>query len=146
MTCATSLMDQKNTEMPSTANEKDVLAVASEDKFKPLDPKYCISYGNNQAPYTIVEYFSFQCPHCIKLFRSDFEKIKTKLIDTGKVRFTYHPVPQDLATLQAMICFEKLTEAEKRLFLEVLFEEAVPEDPDLMAKLMMKAMKSLKSR
>lgn len=111
-----------------------------QDEFKKLGTSYCISYGNENAPIKIIEFFSFQCPYCIKLFKDEFETIKQKLIDTGKVNFVFHPVPQDLPTVQALICLEKLEEQEKRLFLEVLFEEAVPSDPELMSKLMMTAM------
>lgn len=120
--------------------ELDQKKPISESVFQRLDSQYCIHYGNEKAPFKIVEYFSFQCPHCIKLFREDFVQIKEKLIDTGIISFEFHPVPLDLPTVQAMVCFEKLEEYEKRLFLEVIFEEAIPGDTDLMPKLMMAAM------
>jgi len=113
-----------------------------EPSFQKLDEKYCVSYGDKSAPLKIVEFFSFQCPYCVRLFREDFPHIKS-LIDRGEVFFQFHPVPQDLATIQAMICFEKLKEVERRLFLEALFEESVPSDPELMTKLMIAAMNVL---
>lgn len=112
--------------------------------YEKLGKQYLISYGDIMAPVHVVEFFSFQCPHCISLFRSDFETVKETLIDTGKVFFEFHPVPQDLPTAQALICFESLTESEKRLFMEVIFEEASPSDPDLMTQLMMAAMNVFK--
>ncbi len=108
--------------------------------WQKLGSTYRIAYGDQQAPVHMTEYFSFQCPHCIALFRSDFERIKRELIDTGNIYFEFHPVPQDLPTAQAMICFESLSEKEKRLFLEVVFEEATPTDPDFMTALMKAAM------
>lgn len=118
-----------------------LLIDSEKEKWEKLEKIYCIAYGNPQAPVHVIEFFSFQCPHCIQLFRSDFEMIKKELIDTGKIYFEFHPIPQDLPTAQAMICFENLTEGEKQLFLEVIFEEATPTDPDLMAELMKAAMR-----
>jgi Thioredoxin len=112
--------------------------------FQKMSQKYCIHYGSHQAPIKIIEFFSFQCPHCIKLFRNDFLRIKQDLIDTGKLYFEFHPVPHDLPTAQAMICFERLEEKEKHLFLEAIFEEAIPTNPELMTKLMMAAMNVFK--
>lgn len=110
------------------------------ENFQKLDSKYCVRYGSPKAPTKIVEFFSFQCPHCVKLFNDDFAHIRDDFIETGKVCFEFHPIPQDLSTVQALICFEKLGDNEKRLFMEVLLEEAIPSDPDLMCTLMMTAM------
>jgi hypothetical protein len=110
------------------------------EHFKLLDAQYCIHYGSDTAPIKVIEFFSFQCAHCLKLFKNDFALIKAQLIDTGLVNFTFHPVPQDLPTAQALICLEKLDEHEKRLFLEVILEEDDPSDSDLMSTLMMTAM------
>ncbi len=117
---------------------------AENEAIKKLEERYRISYGNENAPVKIIEFFSFQCPHCVRLFRDDFIEIKKELIDTGKVYFQFHPFPNDLATVQAMICFEKLEEHEKRLFLEAMFEEAEPSDQELMTKLMVAAMSVFK--
>lgn len=117
---------------------------ANIDEVKKLGSQYCIQYGFENAPIQITEFFSFQCPHCIKLFKNDFELIKRNLIDTGKICLKFHPVPQDLPTAQAMICFQLLDETEKRLFLEAIFEESTPDDSDLMPALMMTAMNVFK--
>lgn len=105
-----------------------------------LNPQYTIRYGNEESPIKVVEYFSFQCPHCVKLFKSDFFQIKESFIDVEKIAFEFHPVPIDLPTVQAMVCLSLLEDHQKKLFLEVLLDEAVPEDPELMAKMMMTAM------
>jgi len=103
-----------------------------------------VSFGNESAPNKITEYFSFACPHCVALFRKDFSNIKEKLINQNQVRWIFHPVPVDLQTVQAMICLENLSLPEKRLFLEVLLEEADMEDPDITSQLMKRAMEILK--
>ncbi|PJD94539.1 MAG: hypothetical protein CK425_11200 [Parachlamydia sp.] len=112
--------------------------------WEPLSEKYCVSFGNEAAPCKIIEYFSFACPHCVALFRKDFSNVKEKLINQNKVSWTFHPVPVDIQTVQAMICLENLSPPEKRLFLEVLLEEAEMEDPDITSQLMKRAMEILK--
>lgn len=115
-----------------------------ETNFQKLDHQYCVSYGDEKAPIKIVEFFSFQCPYCVKLFRDDFERIKKQFIDTGMVHFIFHPVPKDVTTVQAIVCLGQLGRLEKRLFLEVMFEEADPSDQDLMSELMVTAMNVFK--
>ncbi len=105
-----------------------------------LGKQYLISYGKEDASIKLVEYFSFQCPHCLKIFKNDFARIKKEYIDTGKILFEFHPTPLDLPTLQAMVCLAQLDAHQKQLFLEVMFEEAIPNEPELMAQCMIAAM------
>ncbi|MGE3556311.1 MAG: thioredoxin domain-containing protein [Candidatus Obscuribacterales bacterium] len=94
-----------------------------------LDSRYCIHYGSESAPHEITEYFSFSCPHCIRLFLDDFPSIEGEHLQNGKVKWTFHPVPVDLLTVQAMACLEQLSDPEKRIFLEEIFLEAVRSKP-----------------
>jgi hypothetical protein len=105
-----------------------------------LDAKYQIAYGDPQAKIKITQYFSFQCPHCVGLFKQDFKEIKAKYLDTKKVYWIFHPIPMDMPTVQGMVCLEKLLDKEKRIFLEVLLDELVIENPQVTACLMEKAM------
>jgi len=86
-----------------------------------MDDNLLVHYGNVNAPLKVIEYMSFSCPHCVKIFH-DFPKIKKDYIDTGILCFTFQPVPKDLTTLRALCCLEVLTEREKQIFLEGLFE------------------------
>ncbi len=108
-----------------------------------LPDQYLVSYGSSDATTKIVEYFSFLCPHCLSLFKSDFEKVKSDFIDTGKVQFIFHPFPRDLTTTQAMICLSKLDNQDKQIFLEVLFEKIHLDDPKTIAKCMIASMELL---
>jgi len=92
-----------------------------------LHSDYLVTFGNSEAPTKIVEYFSFTCPHCLMLYKRDFAKIKEKYLDSEKVLWVFHPVPMDLLTVQAMDCLKKLSEREKRLFLEAILD-VIPED------------------
>ena len=49
--------------------------------------------GKNEAPVTMVEFSDYQCEHCARFHSSTFEAIKTKYIDTGKVRFVSRDLP-----------------------------------------------------
>ena len=43
--------------------------------------------GSKDAPVTIVEFTDYQCPFCLRFSKSTFPILKTKYIDTGKVRW-----------------------------------------------------------
>lgn len=105
-----------------------------------LSDKYLISYGTPEAPIKIVEYFSFVCPHCLELFKRDFGKIRETFLETQEVYWEFHPVPLDLVTVQALACLADLNPREKRIFLEVILDEAEADDPQLTSLMLIKAM------
>ena len=111
--------------------------IFSIDKLK---ENYLITFGDSQARIKIIEYFSFACPHCINHFRKDFPTIKNKYLDQKEMYWIFHPVPMDLLTVQAMDCLEKLSEKEKRIFLEVILTELIIDESALSCLLMKKAM------
>jgi protein-disulfide isomerase len=45
--------------------------------------------GSPKAKVTLVEYASVACPHCARFDATVFPELKSKYIDTGKVRFVY---------------------------------------------------------
>ena len=51
--------------------------------------------GEADAPVTIVEYASMSCPHCAAFHETVFADLKTKYIDTGKVRFLFREFPHN---------------------------------------------------
>ena len=51
--------------------------------------------GNANAKVTVVEYADYECPFCEQWFKSTWPDLKTKYIDTGKIKFVY----QDFAFL-----------------------------------------------
>ena len=60
--------------------------------------------GSADAPVTIIEYASMTCPHCAHFYETTYPELKTKYIDTGKVRFIFREFPLDqLAAAASML-------------------------------------------
>ena len=51
--------------------------------------------GAKDAPVTIIEYASMTCSHCAHFHEATYPTLKSKYIDTGKVRFTLREFPFD---------------------------------------------------
>ncbi|PNG24628.1 DsbA family protein [Methylocella silvestris] len=63
-----------------------------------------LALGSADAPITIVEYASMTCSHCAAFHTTTFPVLKSKYIDTGKVRFILREFPLDpLATAGFML-------------------------------------------
>lgn len=76
--------------------------VASKDKVDPdvsvlmaQGPLPDIVVGSADAPVTIVEYASMTCPHCAQFQKDVLPELKTKYIDTGKVKYMLREFPLD---------------------------------------------------
>ena len=77
--------------------------------------------GSPKAPVTVLEFYSLTCPHCGEFATYTMPEIKTKLIDTGKVRFVYHDFPLDQVALKAAQVARYMPVAEYYPFVEALF-------------------------
>jgi protein-disulfide isomerase len=83
-----------------------------------------IVLGKPDAPVTVIEYASMTCPHCAHFSKTTFPDLKTKYIDTGKVRFIFREFPLDeLAAAAAMLarCIDKTNGEKAMAVIEVLF-------------------------
>jgi protein-disulfide isomerase len=58
----------------------------------PLDE---MSLGDPNAPNVVVEYASMTCPHCAEFHAKLLPELKSKYVDTGKVRFIFREFPLD---------------------------------------------------
>lgn len=63
-----------------------------------------VAVGKADAPVTVVEYASMTCSHCAAFYATTYPVLKSKYIDTGKVRFILREFPLDpLATAGFML-------------------------------------------
>ena len=81
----------------TTAEVKIPEAEGSVDVAKLMEPGALpeMAIGKPDAKVTIVEYMSMTCPHCARFHNDVFEAIKTKYVDSGKVRFILREFPLD---------------------------------------------------
>lgn len=83
-----------------------------------------MALGSAKAPVTITEYSSMSCPHCAAFGQNVFPMLRSKYIDTGKVRFVFREFPLDAKAAAASMlarCIadgdaEKYFGAVQRLF------------------------------
>ena len=76
-------------ELPTAEGDVDMAEVMKPGAL----PEMAI--GEESAPVTIVEYMSMTCPHCAAFHNNTFDAIKTKYVDSGKVRFVVREFPFD---------------------------------------------------
>ena len=62
-----------------------------------------VAIGSEKAPITLTEYSSMSCPHCAAFSQNVFPMLRTKYIDTGKVRFVFREFPLDIKAAAASI-------------------------------------------
>jgi protein-disulfide isomerase len=60
-----------------------------------------MALGPAKAPVSITEYGSMSCPHCAAFEQNVFPMLKSKYIDTGKVRFVFREFPLDIKAAAA---------------------------------------------
>ena len=76
-------------ELPTADGDVDMAAVLKPGALPDM------AIGEANAPVTIVEYMSTTCPHCAAFHNNTFDAIKTKYVDSGKVRFVLREFPFD---------------------------------------------------
>ena len=60
--------------------------------------------GKPDAKLTVQEWFSLTCTHCARFGMEVFPEVRTKLIDTGRIRYVFKDFPLDqLALAAAMV-------------------------------------------
>jgi protein-disulfide isomerase len=99
------------------------LAQTVEELMRP-GPLPDLVEGKADAPVTIIEYASMTCPHCANFHKTTYQALKTKYIDTGKVRFIFREFPLDeLAVAASMMarCAGKDDSGKALALIDVLF-------------------------
>ncbi len=96
--------DQKQTEAPKSTGDQQSAAKTDTSALLQPGPLGDKVLGKADAPVTIVEYASLTCSHCANFHENTFPELKTKFIDTGKVRLIFREFPLDpLSTAASMI-------------------------------------------
>jgi len=70
----------------------------AEDADPRIPPR---SVGSATAKNVVEEWFSFTCPHCAAFARETYPDIRSKLVDTGRVRYVFREFPRDRLDLAA---------------------------------------------
>ncbi|UDF30473.1 UNVERIFIED_ORG: DsbA family protein [Roseateles sp. XES5] len=88
-TPATETAQKPAAEVPAAEGDVDMAEVLKPGALPDM------ALGEANAPVTIVEYMSTTCPHCAAFHNNTFDAIKTKYVDSGKVRFIVREFPFD---------------------------------------------------
>jgi protein-disulfide isomerase len=85
-----------------------------------------MALGSAKAPVTITEYASMSCPHCAAFGETVFPMLKSKYIDTGKVRFVFREFPLDLNAAAASMLARCIANNDAEKFfgaIAILFQQ-----------------------
>ncbi len=84
-------------------------APAAAPPAPPGDPRMADrAEGSATAKTTVVEWFSFTCPHCAHFAADVYPSVKAQLIDEGKLRFVFREYPRDQVDLMAAMVARSL--------------------------------------
>ncbi|MBD9648815.1 DsbA family protein [Ensifer sp. ENS09] len=104
-------------ELPSSEGSVDVAKLMEPGAL----PEMAI--GDANAPVTIVEYMSMTCPHCAAFHNNTFEAIKTKYVDSGKVRFVLREFPFDPRAAAAFMLARCAPDGQYFPMISMLFKQ-----------------------
>lgn len=79
--------------------------------------------GQANAPVTIIEYASMTCPHCARFHATTYPVLKSKYIDTGKVRFTLREFPLDPLATAGFMLARCIGPTKRDAMVELLFAQ-----------------------
>jgi protein-disulfide isomerase len=85
-----------------------------------------MALGPANAPVTITEYSSMSCPHCAAFGENVFPMLRTKYIDTGKVRFVFREFPLDVKAAAASMLARCAADGDAEKFfgtVQLLFQQ-----------------------
>jgi protein-disulfide isomerase len=79
-----------------------------------------IAIGSAKARVTITEYASMTCPHCAAFGENVFPMLRTRYIDTGKVRFVFREFPLDITAAAASMLARCIAKGDPEKYLAVV--------------------------
>ncbi len=88
-----------------------------------------MALGPEKAPVTIYEFASMSCPHCAAFEQNVFPMIRSKYIDTGKVRYVFREFPLDIKAVAASMLARCVANGDAEKFfgtIDTMFKQQVP--------------------
>jgi protein-disulfide isomerase len=88
-----------------------------------------MALGQEKAPVTIYEFASMSCPHCAAFEQNVFPMIRSKYIDTGKVRYIFREFPLDIKAAAASMMARCVANGDAEKFfatLDAMFKRQEP--------------------
>ena len=82
-----------------------------------------VALGAREAPVTIVEYASTTCMHCAGFYAATFPALKSKYIDTGKVRFILREFPLDPLAAAGFMLARCAGDDKRNAIVDLLFAQ-----------------------
>ena len=82
-----------------------------------------IALGSSNAPVTVVEYASMTCVHCAGFYATTFPDLKSKYIDTGKVRFILREFPLDPLAAAGFMLARCAGDDKRNAIVDLLFAQ-----------------------
>lgn len=79
--------------------------------------------GSKNAPITMIEYASMTCPHCAAFEVHTYPTLKSKYIDTGKVRFVLREFPFDPYATAAFMLARCAGPDKRNAMIQLLFAQ-----------------------
>jgi len=77
--------------------------------------------GRPDAGATVIEYFSLTCSHCANFHRATWPEVKSRLVETGRVRMVWRDFPLDQVGLAAATVARALPPERYEGFIGALF-------------------------
>jgi protein-disulfide isomerase len=82
-----------------------------------------LALGSSDAPVTIIEYASMTCTHCAAFYATTFPELKSKYIDTGKVRFILREFPLDPLAAAGFMLARCAGDDKRNAIIDLLFAQ-----------------------
>jgi len=77
--------------------------------------------GQEDAPYTVIEYSSLTCPACARFHKEVLPELKRKYIDTGKAKYIVREFPLDNVAAAAAMLARCVDNSKYFEFLDLLY-------------------------
>jgi protein-disulfide isomerase len=92
-----------------------------------------MALGSAKAPVTIVGYLSLTCPYCAHFEENVLPLLRTKYIDSGKVRFVSREFPLDLKAVTAAMLVRCIAADDSKRYFDALAQTFILQ-PALLAQ------------